>query len=192
VDELASRLGIDPITFCATNIIGPGEPMIAWGDPSDDEEHDDLRIASYGLDQCLDVVRDAAHTDGPAAPDGWLVGHGTAIAMIATGPPGGHIADARLTLTEDGRYDIAVGTAEFGNGTTTVHAQIAAGTLGTTADRVTVRQSDTDLVRHDTSTFASTGVVVAARPYSVPHKRYARTCSRSPRNTPAPGRNCAT
>ena len=35
------------------------------------------------------------------------------MAMIATGPPGGHYADARVSLLEDGTYDIAVGTAEF-------------------------------------------------------------------------------
>ena len=53
--------------------------------------------------------------------------------MIAAGPPGGHFADATATLLPDGRYEIAVGTAEFGNGSTTVHAQIAADALGTTA-----------------------------------------------------------
>lgn len=41
--------------------------------------------------------------------------------MIATGPPGGHFADATVKLLQDGTYDIAVGTAEFGNGTTAVH-----------------------------------------------------------------------
>jgi CO/xanthine dehydrogenase Mo-binding subunit len=86
-----------------------------------------------------------------------------AIAMIAAGPPGGHYADAAATLLPDGRYEIAVGTAEFGNGSTTVHAQLAADTLGTTPDRIVVRQSDTDVVGHDTGAFASTGVVVAGQ-----------------------------
>ena len=71
--------------------------------------------------------------------------------------------DAIATLLPDGRFDVAVGTAEFGNGSTTVFAQIAADQLGTTVDRITVRQSDTDLVGHDTGAFASTGVVVAGR-----------------------------
>jgi CO/xanthine dehydrogenase Mo-binding subunit len=86
-----------------------------------------------------------------------------AIAMIAAGPPGGHFADATATVLPGGRYEIAVGTAEFGNGSTTVHAQIAADALRTTPDRICVRQSDTDVVRHDTGAFASTGVVVAGR-----------------------------
>ncbi|MEE1841149.1 molybdopterin-dependent oxidoreductase [Streptomyces sp. JV190] len=159
LDELARELGMDPLDFKAKNIIGPGEAMIA---PSGEEE--DLHIASYGLDQCLAIVR-RARTEpvGEPVPEGWLVGEGAALAMIATGPPGGHIADARAALLPDGSFELGVGTAEFGNGTTTVHRQIAAGELATTVDRITVRQSDTDVVRHDTGAFASTGVVVAGK-----------------------------
>ncbi|MER7986680.1 molybdopterin cofactor-binding domain-containing protein [Streptomyces noursei] len=160
MDELARRLGIDPLVFRERNIIGPGEHMISPGG-----EEEDLHIASYGLDQCLKVVRDAIAEDRSAAdaPDGWLVGEGTAMSMIATGPPGGHYADATVALLEDGTYDIAVGTAEFGNGTTTVHKQITAGALGTTVDRIAIRQSDTDVVRHDTGAFGSAGTVVAGK-----------------------------
>ncbi|GAA4986286.1 molybdopterin-dependent oxidoreductase [Kitasatospora paranensis] len=160
LDELARRLGVDPLVLREKNIIGPGEHMLSPGG-----EEEDLHIASYGLDQCLQVVRDALAEDRSAedAPEGWLVGQGFAMSMIATGPPGGHFADATVRLLEDGTYDIAVGTAEFGNGTTTVHQQITAGALGTTADRITVRQSDTDVVRHDTGAFGSAGTVVAGK-----------------------------
>ncbi|MFE1902335.1 molybdopterin-dependent oxidoreductase [Streptomyces gardneri] len=160
MDELARRLGMDPLAFREKNVIGPGEGMHS---PIGEEE--DLHIASYGLDQCLAVVRKAIAEDRSAedAPEGWLVGQGTGMAMIATGPPGGHYADARVSLLEDGTYDIAVGTAEFGNGTTTVHQQITAGALNTTEERLTVRQSDTDVVRHDTGAFGSAGTVVAGK-----------------------------
>ena len=160
MDELARRLGIDPLVFRERNIIGPGDRMVSPGG-----EEEDLHIASYGLDQCLQVVRNAIAEDRSAAdaPEGWLVGQGTAMSMIATGPPGGHFADATVKLLEDGSYDIAVGTAEFGNGTTTVHKQITAGALGTTVDRIAIRQSDTDVVRHDTGAFASARTVVAGK-----------------------------
>ena len=160
MDELARRLGIDPLVLREKNVIGPGEHMEG---PCGEEE--DLHIASYGLDQCLQVVRDALADDRSAelAPEGWLVGQGFAMAAIATGPPGGHFADATVKLLEDGTYDIAVGTAEFGNGTTTVHKQITAGALGTTVDRIAIRQSDTDVVRHDTGAFGSAGTVVAGK-----------------------------
>ncbi|MFJ3793152.1 molybdopterin-dependent oxidoreductase [Kitasatospora sp. NPDC090091] len=160
MDELARHLGIDPLVLRERNIIGPGEHMEG---PLGEEE--DLHIASYGLDQCLGVVRNALADDTSAelAPEGWLVGQGFAMAAIACGPPGGHIADATVKLLEDGTYDIAVGTAEFGNGTTTVHKQITAGALGTTVDRIGIRQSDTDVVRHDTGAFGSAGTVVAGK-----------------------------
>ena len=158
LDELARRLDLDPIAIRERNIVRPGEPLLAPGD-----HVEDLSIASYGLDQCLDRIRAAAAEPAEPAPAGWQVGDGLAIAMIASGPPGGHFADATATLGADGRFEIAVGTAEFGNGSTTVHAQIAADTLGTTPDRITIRQSDTDVVRHDTGAFGSTGVVVAGR-----------------------------
>ncbi|MEV7911238.1 molybdopterin-dependent oxidoreductase [Streptomyces griseus] len=162
MDELARRTGVDPLVFRERNIIGPGEPMLSPGG-----EEEDLEIASYGLDQCLQVVRDAIrrYGDGSAddVPEGWLVGQGTGMSMIATGPPGGHFADATVKLLQDGTYDIAVGTAEFGNGTTTVHQQITAGALSTTVDRIVIRQSDTDVVRHDTGAFGSAGTVVAGK-----------------------------
>ncbi|MEU9256574.1 molybdopterin-dependent oxidoreductase [Streptomyces sp. NPDC048270] len=160
MDELAVRLGLDPLVLREKNVIGAGDPMVT---PIGHEE--DLFIASYGMKQCMDVVRkaiaeDRSHEDVPA---GWLTGTGTAVAMIATGPPGGHFADARVSLLPDGTYDTAVGTAEFGNGTTTVHQQITAGALNTTVDRVAIRQSDTDVVRHDTGAFGSAGTVVAGK-----------------------------
>ncbi len=157
LDELARQLGVDPVTMRERNVVRPGEPLAAPGSHADD-----LTIASYGLDQCLAHLRAAAAT-ADEAPDGWLTGDGMAVAMIAAGPPGGHYADAVATLLPDGTVEVAVGTAEFGNGSTTVHAQIAADALGVTPDRITVRQSDTDLVRHDTGAFGSTGVVVAGK-----------------------------
>ncbi|MEU6483548.1 molybdopterin cofactor-binding domain-containing protein [Streptomyces sp. NPDC046887] len=161
MDELAHRLGLDPLVIRERNAIGPGDHLVS---PVGEEE-EDLHIASYGLDQCLSVVR-RARAEGTGAaevPDGWLVGQGSALAMIATSPPGGHHADARVSLLPDGGYDVAVGTAEFGNGTTTVHQQLAAGALATTEDRVAIRQSDTDIVRHDTGAFGSAGTVVAGK-----------------------------
>src|SRR5690349_10344738 len=125
LDELARRLGLDPVRLRERNIVRPGEPLAAPGDHADD-----LTIASYGLDQCLAAVRRAAAEPAGPVPADWQVGEGMALAMIAAGPPGGHFADAAVTLLPDGRYEIAVGTTEFGNGSTTVHAQLVADTLG--------------------------------------------------------------
>ena len=85
--------------------------------------------------------------------------------MIDTMPPDGHIVRRRMSrLRDDGSYELAVGTAEFGNGTTTVHGQIAATALGTTVDRSTHPRSPTPPHGgHDTGAYGSTGTVVAGR-----------------------------
>ncbi len=56
-----------------------------------------------------------------------------------------------------------VGTAEFGNGTSTVHRQIAATVLDAPLERLELWAADTDAVRHDTGAFASAGTVVAGK-----------------------------
>jgi putative selenate reductase molybdopterin-binding subunit len=84
-----------------------------------------------------------------------------ALSMGDTIPPHGHFADAHLALAADGQFDLAVGSAEFGNGTSTVHTQTAASVLGTLPSCIRLRQSDTDAVEHDTGVYGSTGTVVA-------------------------------
>ncbi len=159
IDELARRLGMDAGQFRAHNMIRADDAIVAPGPGPDD-----VQMGSYGLDQCLDLVRAAlARGDGLTAPAGheWSVGEGLAISMIETTPPDGHRAEARIRATLDGRYALRVGTAEFGNGTTTVHAQLAAAALGVAPDRIVILQSDTDAVTYDTGAFGSTGTVVA-------------------------------
>jgi putative selenate reductase molybdopterin-binding subunit len=158
MDELARQLDLDPVEFREHNAIRPGDEMVAFSTGPDDVE-----IGSYGLDQCLATVHEALRRgpDVPAPGEGWQVGRGVALGMIDTIPPRGHRADARITLLADGRYELAAGTAEFGNGTTTTHRQLVATTLCTVPDRVRIRHADTDLVDHDTGAFGSAGTTVA-------------------------------
>jgi putative selenate reductase molybdopterin-binding subunit len=60
-----------------------------------------------------------------------------------------------------GGYTAFVGTAEFGNGTTTIHQQLVADALGCDLADVHVRSADTDRTGHDTGAYGSTGIVVA-------------------------------
>jgi putative selenate reductase molybdopterin-binding subunit len=127
--------------------------------------HTDVLYGSYGLDQCLDLVERAMQAERPKVElsADWLIGEGIALTMIDTVPPDGHIADARISLREDGGFELVVGTAEFGNGTSTVHRQIAASALATTVDQVSLLQSDTAHGGHDTGAYGSTGTFVAGR-----------------------------
>src|SRR5262249_34593464 len=72
-----------------------------------------------------------------------------------------HFSHARIAQRPQGGYTLRVGTAEFGNGTATVHRQIAAQALGVDVSEIELEASDTDLVNHDTGAFGSTGIVVA-------------------------------
>lgn len=165
MDELARAAGLTAAEVRRRNVVRPGDDFVVNGPPGGD-----LVFGSYGLDQCLDLVEQAlaapAHPDDEAAPDGegWRVGEGVAAAMIATIPPRGHHGHATVTLhgqsLRDG-VEVAVGSAEFGNGSATVHVQLVAQELGLPASRVRLRSGDTDAVVHDTGAYGSTGSVVA-------------------------------
>ncbi|WP_423785894.1 molybdopterin-dependent oxidoreductase [Hoyosella altamirensis] len=159
LDDLARKLGIDPFEFRRRNVVRPGDAFV------DAALHeDDLTFGSYGFDQCLDLAEAALRREPvPDVPRHVRVGEGMAASMIATIPPRGHIAHATVALDETGGVTVRVGTAEFGNGTTTVHAQLAARVLGIAVADVRILQSDTDLVEHDTGAFGSAGIVVAGK-----------------------------
>ena len=161
IDELARAIGMDGIEFRRRNVVRRGEAMLSTAP----KPQDDVVYGSYGLDQCLDLVDDAMRRDAGLAPPSphWLVGQGAALTMIDTTPPGGHFADVSVALQADGSFALTVGTAEFGNGTSTVHQQIAATVLGAKPSRIHLLQSDTAHGGHDTGAFGSTGTVVAGK-----------------------------
>ncbi|WP_121255041.1 molybdopterin-dependent oxidoreductase [Nocardioides ferulae] len=157
LDELARDLGLSAYELRRRNVVVPGDEFVVNGPAGTD-----LEFGSYGLDQCLDLVERALARDaGDPAPAGWAVGEGMALSMIATIPPRGHHAAASVTLAPDGAVTVRAGTAEFGNGTATVHVQLVAEELGCAPDRVTLLASDTDRSGYDSGAFGSTGSVVA-------------------------------
>lgn len=165
LDELARKLEIDPLEFKAQAMLREGEPILSLHA----EPEEDLIYGSYGLDQCVDLARNALErgaargADGSELDDHWLIGEGTALSMIATVPPRGHYSHSSIESLGDGTFSLLVGTAEFGNGTSTVHTQLAADALGTSAQAMVLGQSDTALTEHDTGAFGSAGTVVAGK-----------------------------
>jgi CO/xanthine dehydrogenase Mo-binding subunit len=159
IDELARQLRISPFEIRRRNVVKPGDPMRSPPGP----EHTDVFYGSYGLDQCLDLVERAMAAEPPddTLSADWLIGEGIALTMIDTVPPAGHLADCKIALRDDGGFELTVGTAEFGNGTSTVHRQIAASALATTVDRILLKQSDTAHGGHDTGAYGSAGIFVA-------------------------------
>ncbi|MFJ3879005.1 molybdopterin-dependent oxidoreductase [Streptomyces sp. NPDC090077] len=158
MDELALALHMDPLELRRRNIVRPGDPLVAMHDGPDD-----VMFNEDGLGKCIDLVAGAlARTAGRPAPGpGWLVGTGVASSLHETAPPTEHVSEAWVTLGDDLVYELAVGTVEFGEGTSTAHVQIAANQLGTTPSRIRLVQSDTDRTGFDTGAFASAGLFVA-------------------------------
>lgn len=170
MDELARQAGLDPQHLRRLNAIGPHDPLVTTHAAPADSSERDVVVASYGLDQCFDLVEsalDCGRDPQKWAKSGisreWLVGEGTAFAALNTIPPFGHHADAHIVVRADGAIELSVGTAEFGNGTGTVFRSLVAGCLSVTASGVKLRQSDTSLVGHDTGAYGSTGITVAGR-----------------------------
>ena len=160
IDELALKLGMSPLELRRINGVKPGDTIGVGAAPNDDV------MASYGLDQCFDMVASAIES-GPSlpAPQGreWSTGVGYGMAMYDTSPPTEHRSDASVEVLPDGTYLLRVGTCEFGNGTTTSHVQFAAAALRTSMDRVAIRHGDTAESGWDTGAFAQTGLNVAGR-----------------------------
>ena len=161
IDELAAALDIDPLELRRRNIVRPGDALLAT-----DAHPDDVSFTEDTLARCIDRVDRALrehheHSGGDDLGPDWLIGDGTASSIHETAPPTEHISEAWATLCDDGRYEIAVGTVEFGEGTSTAHVQIAASVLFTTPDRIRLVQSDTDRTGFDTGAFASAGLFVA-------------------------------
>ena len=156
--ELAIALGMDPLELRRRNVIRPGDRLLAG-----DDHPDDVMFSEDTLATCIDLVDDALRrsANGQVLDDDWLIGTGTASSIHETAPPTEHVSDAWATLRDDGIYEIAVGTVEFGEGTSTAHVQIAATMLGTTPARVHLVQSDTDTNGFDTGAFASAGLFVS-------------------------------
>ncbi|RJS46580.1 molybdopterin-dependent oxidoreductase [Nocardioides cavernaquae] len=157
LDDLAREIGISAAEIRRRNVVTPGDEFVVNA-----HAPDDLQYGSYGLDQCLDLVEAAlASGEGDTAPEGWSVGEGLAVAMIATIPPRGHHATASVTAESDGSFTVQAGSAEFGNGTATVHVQLAAEALGVPTGRVRLVAGDTDAAAYDTGAFGSAGSAVA-------------------------------
>jgi xanthine dehydrogenase YagR molybdenum-binding subunit len=137
MDELASRLGIDPVELRLRNLAdvdpGTGNP---W--------------SSYGLRECLERgAQKFGWADRDPRPrsqrDGhWLIGTG----MATAGYPVAffmHTQRARARIYADGTAIMQTATQEFGTGMATVMTQVTADGLGLDLDSVRFEFGDTDL-----------------------------------------------
>jgi xanthine dehydrogenase YagR molybdenum-binding subunit len=133
VDELAEKLGIDPIEVRARN--EPEKDPMSGMPFSSRHLLEAYRAGSERFGWSKRNVRPGARREGE-----WLIGMGCA---TATYPyfrmPGGA---ARITLTKGGHATVEISAHEMGMGTATVQAQVTAERLGLTMEQVTVAYGD--------------------------------------------------
>ncbi|QFU89098.1 xanthine dehydrogenase family protein molybdopterin-binding subunit [Amycolatopsis sp. YIM 10] len=129
MDELADRLGLDPIELRLIN------------DPAEDPESG-KPFSSRNLAECLrtGAERFGWADRGPRREGRWLVGCGVAASVYPVNRMPESTAVIRFS---GGRYTVDIGAADLGTGTWTTLPQIAADALGVPVDEVEVRIGDT-------------------------------------------------
>ncbi|MCX5535110.1 xanthine dehydrogenase family protein molybdopterin-binding subunit [Streptomyces sp. NBC_00006] len=132
VDELADRLGIDPIELRQRN-----EP--------DEDESSGLPWSTRRLRECYTVgAREFGWERRSAKPRArregdWLIGMGMAAGVYHTARGA---AEAHVRLAADGTAIVETAASDMGPGTYTSQTQVAADALGLTVRNVTVRIGD--------------------------------------------------
>jgi CO/xanthine dehydrogenase Mo-binding subunit len=127
LDELAGRLGLDPVELRARNALGEGDPGL-----------DGKPIPVFGARECLERVRaDPLWRSRGDRRDGEGVG-----VAIGYWPGGLEPAAASCRLDADGGLTVVTGAVDM-TGTETVFAAIAAETFGLPVESVRVVAGDT-------------------------------------------------
>lgn len=146
MDEIARRLGMDPLELRLKNLLQEGDRFVT-GEP----------MISVGASEC---VKQAAVAVGwqsdreQARKTGVLRrGKGLAVAIKSTSTPSTSTASVRLNA--DGSAVLLTSSAEIGQGAQTSLAQIVGDVVGLPLERVSVTFPDTDVTPYDKATSSS-------------------------------------
>ncbi|HTX10320.1 MAG TPA: xanthine dehydrogenase family protein molybdopterin-binding subunit [Solirubrobacteraceae bacterium] len=127
IDELAGRLGIDPLELRLRNVLVPGDTTVAG-----------QKMPVFGARECLErLVDQPLWTGRHSLPADEGVG-----LAIGWWPGGYEPAAAACRLDSDGNLTVITGVADM-TGVQTTFAAIAAEAFGVSPDRVRVAHADT-------------------------------------------------
>ena len=164
MDELAEKLGIDPLEFRRMNVIGPGHDNALAQALGEGKEGPPQKIRSCEVLECIERGQEAIGWDRRASLDRSGVvkrGIGMSCLMHGSGIPGVDMGSARVKLNEDGSFNLHVGATDIGTGSDTILSQIAAETLCVALDKVVIYSSDTDHTPFDTGAYASSTTFIS-------------------------------
>jgi putative selenate reductase molybdopterin-binding subunit len=154
MDEIARRLGIDPLELRRKNWLKDGEalPPLQRAEAGS-QSHRRSPRARDGLEQCLRIVEeqlDWSQRRGHERTGRLRRGVGIALTMAGSGGSSAGTSSARIALNDDGSFSLLVGASESGSGADTLLAQIAADVLGVRTEDIVIQAADTDSGLFDT------------------------------------------
>lgn len=156
LDELAERLGLDPLDFRLVNALDQSTPSFLGYPVAESLGYAEVLRAVEPAYRAL--LAEAGDFNAAAAAAGrpYRQGVGLAGMWYRFGKSGSLRVEAQAELAGDGRFVIYCCAPDYGQGTNTVLSQLAAETLKTSRDRV-------DLVNADTGRVPDSGIQGASR-----------------------------
>jgi CO/xanthine dehydrogenase Mo-binding subunit len=151
IDELAGKLGMDPVELRLKNVLRDGEHWLGG---------QQLRRCSAG--ECLERVRDAFKAAPPLPPAAPGRRRGVGYTFVATicGVMG---TSASIHLRGDGTVALATGVVDIGQGSDTVLAQMCAEALKIPVGRVSCGAPDSATSPYNWKTAASRSTYMTGR-----------------------------
>lgn len=158
VNELATKLNIDPVKLREMNMVRQGDIMPAYyGETAN----------SCALDRCLARAKEMIQWDEkyPCKDlgNGKVRSVGMALAMQGSGISNVDVGSATIKINDDGIYTLLFGAADMGTGCDTTLAQIAAECLQCDLEDITVLGADTDSSPYDSGSYASSTAYVTGK-----------------------------
>ena len=158
VNELAGRLGMDPVELRLKNMVREGQTMPAYYGET---------AKSCALDRCLLRAKEMIGWDEkfPCRDmgNGKVRSVGVSMAMQGSGISGVDVGSATIKLNEDGIYTLMIGAADMGTGCDTILAQMAAECLDCQMENIIVSGADTDTSPYDSGSYASSTTYVTGK-----------------------------
>lgn len=158
VNELADRLGIDPVKLREQNMVREGMIMPAYyNEPAN----------ACALDRCMARCKELFDWDAkfPVRDmgNGKVRTAGVAMAMQGSGISGVDVGSATVKLSDDGFYNLMIGAADMGTGCDTILAQMVAECMDCDLDNVAVFGADSDASPYDSGSYASSTTYVTGK-----------------------------
>jgi len=157
MEELARKLGMDPLEFRLKNMLVPGKRNATNA----------LMDASCGLPQCVEKVVASSDYRRKAPLYGKQRGglrRGLGIALLmhgnSLGPEGNDYGAVHMEILSDGTVSVGTGLTEYGTGAISGMMQVASSVLGVPLARFKLERPDTSKHRESGPTVASRVVVI--------------------------------